>query len=448
MCKCSYAMSGTAGPSYRPSSTQESTTDRRRTVVVSLEAAEDQATPSLGRNANFILLVGGQFVSQLGDRLAMVAFPWLVYATTGSALSTGAVLALFTVPYVLFGAVAGGLLDRTDKRAVMVAADIARAGLVLAVPFVAERSIVGVFALAFLTSCATVFFDPGLMALLPDVVPEGELLRANSVLTASSHITEIVGYAAAGFVVFYLATKTTFMVDAATFGVSAVTLLAMTLPGHRESGRPEAGAAGGRAARRPGLWAEIREGFVYLWRHAGLRANTILTVAVVAGVGAFYPLSFLLAMRRYDGTRAFGLMEAAIAVGFLIGSLAMGVLARRVHKGPAIVGGLMVMGICYALAWPLRPLSLLLADFVVLGCANGVLLISIDTYVQGTVPKALRGRVWGVRFMLTQGVYAVGVLVAGALATGVPLGPLFVVCGLILFVPALVAAFVPIVRDV
>ncbi len=111
----------------------------------------------------------------------------------------------------------------------MVAADIIRGGLVLAVPFVAERSTGGVFVLAFLTACATVFFDPGLMALLPDIVPDEDLLRANSVLAASTHITEIVGYAAAGFIVFYLAMRTMFTVDAATFGVSAVTLLAMTL---------------------------------------------------------------------------------------------------------------------------------------------------------------------------------------------------------------------------
>ena len=421
--------------------------EQENSVGVTLEATEDQATTPLHHNTNFMLLVGGQFVSQLGDRLAMVAFPWVVYSATGSAMSTGVVLALFTLPYVLFGAFAGGLLDRVDKRAVMVAADITRAGLVLAVPFVVERSMTGVFVLAFFTSCATVFFDPGLMALLPYVVPERDLLRANSALVASNHITEIVGYAAAGFIVFYLAARTTFMVDAATFAVSAVTILAMTMPKTRRGG-PEAGAAGGDAARRPSLWAEIREGFAFLWRHVGLRANTILSVAVVAGVGAFYPLSFLLAMHRYDGTRAFGLMEAAIAVGFLVGSLGMGVLARRVHKGHAMVGGLMVMGICYALAWPLRPLPLLLVDLVVLGCANGMLLISIDTYVQSTVPEALRGRVWGVRFMLTQGVFAIGVLAAGALATGAPLGPLFVVCGFILFVPALIAAFVPVVRDV
>ena len=108
----------------------------------------------------------------------------------------------------------------------------------------------------------------------------------------------------------------------------------------------------------------------------------------------------------------------------------------------------MVMGVCYALPWVLHSLPLVLVDFVVLGAANAAMLISIDTYVQTVVPEALRGRVWGARFTLTQGVYAVGVLVAGALATTVGLGPLFGLCGLIVFVPALIGFFVPAVRDV
>ncbi|MGZ6376880.1 MAG: MFS transporter, partial [Ktedonobacterales bacterium] len=371
---------------------------------------------------------------------------WLVYTTTHSALSTGVVLALFTLPYVLFGAIAGGVLDRLDRRGVMVAADIIRGGLVLAVPFVAERSTSGVFVLAFLTACATVFFDPGLMALLPDIVPDKDLLRANSVLAASTHITEIVGYAAAGFIVFYLAMRTVFTVDAATFGVSAVTLLAMTL--HRAGSSRGATEVGDGAAKSPNFWTEIRDGVAYLLGHAGLRANTLLAVTAVAGVGAFYPLTFFLAAERFHGTRSFGFMEAAMAIGYLGGSVVVGFLAKRVRKGFAITVGLMVMGVCYALPWVLHSLPLILVDFVVLGAANAAMLISIDTYVQTVVPEALRGRVWGARFTLTQGVYAVGVLVAGALATTVGLGPLFGLCGLIVFVPALIGFFVPAVRDV
>ncbi len=391
---------------------------------------------------NFLLLLGGQFVSQLGDRIAMVAFPLLVWRTTHSALSTGVVLALFTLPYVLFGAVAGGVLDRLDRRGVMVAADIVRGGLVLAVPFVATHSVLGVYALAFLVSCATVFFDPGLMALLPDIVPGGGLLRANSVLSASEHITEVLGYATAGLVLPILATHTAFAIDAATFGVSAVTLLAMTMDrANREASRAE-------PATRSTFAAQLREGMAYLARHPGLRANTLLAVAAVAGVGAFYPLTFLLAAGRFRHPGYWGFMEAAIGLGYIAGSVAMTAGAKRVRKGLAITLGLMAMGVCYTLPWALGTLPLVLADFVVLGAANAVMLISIDTYVQSVVPEHLRGRVWGARFTLTQGVYAIGVLAAGALAAVVSLGPLFAVCGAIVFVPALVGFFLPVVRDV
>ena len=271
-------------------------------------------------------------------------------------------------------------------------------------------------------------------------------MLANSVLAASVNITEILGYSMAGFIVYYVALRTAFAVDAATFGVSAVTLLAMTI-------RRAPGIAGDHRAtddgeRRSAFWPDIREGISYLRRHAGLRANTGLIIAVTAGVGAFYPLTFLLAVERFRGPRTFGFMEAAIAVGYICGSAAVGALSRRMRKGLVIVTGLMVMGICCALPWAIYSLPLLLADLAVLGAANAAMLVSVDTYVQTVVPHGLRGRVWGARFTLTQGAYAAGVLVAGALAATFKLGPLFGLCGLILFVPALIGLFVPSVRDI
>ena len=84
----------------------------RGNPIEAQNVAVDGPPASLTHNRNFWLLWVGQFISQMGDRLAMVAFPWLVYRSTGSALSTGAVLALYTLPYVLFGAFAGVLMDR------------------------------------------------------------------------------------------------------------------------------------------------------------------------------------------------------------------------------------------------------------------------------------------------------------------------------------------------
>jgi MFS family permease len=192
----------------------------------------------------------------------------------------------------------------------------------------------------------------------------------------------------------------------------------------------------------------MREGFDYLAHHRGLRANTLLTVAGVAGIGAAYPLTFLLAVEVFDGTRSFGFMEAAIGAGYLIGSMGLVALAQRVRKGLAMTIGMAVMGGGLCVIASLSNLVPVLVAFAVVGVANAIVLIAIDTYLQEAIPAELRGRVLGLRFTITQGVYAVGVLAAGALAATVALDWLFLAVGLIVAVPALVGLLTPSVSDV
>ena len=116
-------------------------------------------------------------------------------------------LALYMLPYGLFGAFAGVAIDRFNRRTLMVRADIVRAALVLSVPAVATRWLPGVYLLAFATASVTVFFDPCKLAILPDLVHKKQLLRANSLLATTETITEIVGFAAAGFAYYYLSSS-------------------------------------------------------------------------------------------------------------------------------------------------------------------------------------------------------------------------------------------------
>jgi MFS family permease len=407
-----------------------------------VEAAETvQTRPELYRNSNFVLLWTGQFISQVGDRLAMVALPWLIYGSTHhSAFSTGAMFALYTLPYVLFGTVAGAFIDRLDKRRVMVAADVARAGLVLAVPFVAEWSLAGVFVLAFVISSVAVFFDPCKLAILPDLVTKNQLVRANSLLATGETLTETVGYALAGFIVYYLARKVVFGIDAGTFVVSALALLTM---------RYAAPLRQGAELTARNLGREMREGLSFLRHHSGLLANTVLVVASIIGIGAVYPLTFLFAVRvLHGGTAAFGIMEASLGAGFFVGSLLMAALGRRVRKGVAMTAGLALMGGGFTSVAICTSLALVVVPIFVAGAANAAVLISIDTYFQQAVPEALRGRLWGTRFTITQSVFAASVLAGGALAAVFPVASLFIAAGLITAVPGLVGLFVPRVRDV
>ena len=412
---------------------------RGGTGIESYVVASDAQGVPLNRNASFLLLWAGQFISQIGDRLAALALPWLVYTTTGSALGTGAVFALYTLPYVLFGAFAGVAVDRFDKRRLMIATDLIRAALVLAVPFVAERSLPAVFVISFAISTAGVFFDPAKLAILPEIVPPGRLLRANSLLSTGENLTEILGWALAGALLASVSTAAAFELDAITFAVSAV---ALTLMRYRAPAR----AAAERSARA--FRHEMREGFSFLRHDRGLRANTIMILVCVAGLGASYPLTFLLAVDVLDGgTGAFGALEAVVGAGYLAGSLAVLAFAPRVRKGRLMIGGLALMGGCLALVASAGSVWTAAIPFAVFGMANAAALIAVDTYMQEVVPQGMRGRVLGTRFTLTQGMYALSVLVGSALAGIVDVRTLFVVAGAIVVASALVGLLSREVRE-
>jgi MFS family permease len=330
-------------------------------------------------------------------------------------------------------------VDRLNKRSLMVTADLIRAALVLVVPLVASGSLPAVYVLSFAIATAGVFFEPAKLAMLPEIVTPGRLLRANSLFSTSENLTEILGWAFAGLLLASVSTSVAFQLDALTFAVSAAALLLMRyrVPVH---------AAAESSAQA--FWGELREGFRFLAHDRGLRANTVMIVVCVAGLGAAYPLTFLFAVNVLDGgAGAFGALEAAVGAGFLVGSLALVALAARVHKGRVMILGLAVMGACLALVAITESIWVAALPLAIFGVANAIVLIAVDTYLQEVVPHGLRGRVLGTRFTLTQGMYALSVLVGGALAGLVDVRVLFTVAGAIVAVSSLVGLLTREVRN-
>jgi len=369
----------------------------------------------------------------------MVAFPWLVYESTGSTLSTGVVFALYTLPYIFFGPLAGVLIDRFNKRSVMVVADVLRAALVATVPFAASHSLFAVYVLSFAMATAAVFFEPSKLALLPDIVPPGHLMRANSLMATGENLTEILGYTLAGFTLAFVSTTTAFRIDSASFAVSAAALVLMKYRAPLQ----ERGAETASTLRH-----ELREGFRFLRRHRGLFWNTIMIVMSMAGLGAGYPLTFFLAVNVLGGgTRAFGVFEAVIAAGYLVGSIVLAAMATRIRKGHAMILGLATMGLSLAVIALANNTWQACIPLFISGVANSVVAIAVDTYLQEAVPQELRGRVFGVRFTLAQGTYALSVLIGGALAGVFDVRVLFIVAGVLITVPAVAGLFVRDIRE-
>ena len=224
----------------------------------------------LALNPSFSALWAGQLISLFGDRLNQLALVAVVAISTGSALATGLVFFAATLPNLLLSPIAGTFVDRWDHKEVMVVSDILRAAIVLILPVAAITNIVLVYPLIFLVTSISVFFRPARVAILPRVVPEEDLLSANSALWVGETIADIVGYPLAGLFVALLgsAVPLAFWVDSATYLASAGLIASMVVPKLVRS-------ASDASAPRPGFLAELDAGWQFLRHETVLLANTL-----------------------------------------------------------------------------------------------------------------------------------------------------------------------------
>ena len=177
---------------------------------------------------SFRLLAGGQFASTIGDYCYAVALPWLVLSTHGSALLLGAVLACYGIPRTLLIPVGGVLADKIGPRTVMLAADVARCALVVALAVLAARHTASLAALgpiAAFIGAGEGLFLPASFAIMPSLLDEDRLTAGNALSTAAVQAGSLIGPALGGVLVAVThASTAAFAIDAVSFAVSALTL--------------------------------------------------------------------------------------------------------------------------------------------------------------------------------------------------------------------------------
>src|SRR5215210_5343951 len=187
----------------------------------------ESTNDSLLRNARFLRLWIGQGISFVGDAVSMVALVILVVHLTGSASAVGGALVARLLPTIA-SPLAGVLADRVDRRVVLVASDLARAVLVLGLVF--ARDLATIYVLVFLMGLARTVFNPAVRAAFPSVVGGGDLTRANALISGTFSVSETVGPALGGLLVATVDVNAAFLLDCATYLISAALLSRIPLP--------------------------------------------------------------------------------------------------------------------------------------------------------------------------------------------------------------------------
>ncbi|MFC4147842.1 MFS transporter [Micromonospora mangrovi] len=363
---------------------------------------------------DFLRLWTASAVSNLGDGVTMVAGPLLVASLTRDPAAIAAAVLAQQLPWLLFALVSGALVDRLDRRRLIIGVNLGR-GLVLAALAVAVLTglvTVPLICLAFfLTGVGETLADTAAGALLPSVVPPERLEQANSRLFATFVVGNQFAAKPLGAYLFVLAAALPFGVDAASFGLAALLLALLRW-------RPVPPAAPEPAADPPrSLRADISAGVRALWRIPVLRTLAgciaVMNVAFCAAFAAFV----LYARQRLGLTEVgYGVLLTASAIGGLAGTgLAPRLRARFGTPTLLRVGLLIEIGLQVVLATTRQPwvAGAAMAVWGVHAMVWGVLVVSLR---QRLVPDRLRGRVNSVYALADLGGAAVGTAVGGLLA--------------------------------
>jgi MFS family permease len=391
-------------------------------------------TLAVFRRRNFRLLWTAQLISTAGSSLTEVAAALLVYRMTGSALSVALVLAATVAPSLVVGVFAGVVVDRYDRRRVMLVADLVRAGLALAIPLLLPFGIAWLFLLVLLSSTAAQFFEPAQAGLLPDAAEPEELAAANAFMSVSVLTATSLGFAAAGLIAGQLPIAWAFYLDALTFVASAA-----CLAGIRIVPLPAAAAVAVRT-----VLGDLRAGVGHIAR------TPILVSLFVVAVPTFLAFSFgntlLLPFTQQaldTGEFEYGLLESINVVAAIAASLVVVRLAGRLREGPWLVGSFVAMGVVALIFSQVSGLPAAFALFAMLGALTAPNAVARQLVLQRHTPRELMGRVSGALFVCRNVLFLLGMAVAGVLADRLDVRLLYSALGLLLLGTGLLTLVLP-----
>ncbi|MDF2626700.1 MAG: multidrug resistance protein [Symbiobacteriaceae bacterium] len=364
----------------------------------------------LMRNRSFLLVFTGMAVSLLGDALYALTLPLWVLDATGSAGAVALLNGLGSVTSLLLAPLAGTIADRTDRRHIMIAADLVRALAVgaAAIFMLTGRASFGhVLAVGALLSGASVFFTPAYAASQSGLVHPEDLTRSLSLFQMMRQIVAMAGPSLAGVVVAGVGAGPALGLDAATFGISAV---AIALARLRWAPRPP-------RERRP-FWADFRTGISTIADHPVLRRTVVLTCGVNAAGAMFGVLLPVIARQEWHlSAQQYGLWGTASPAGIMLGLTLVTAVANRIRfRGRFMLLALLGMGVTnLAMAWGsgFWPFTVLL---FLGGLTFGLSNVMFAALYRVLVPQEQQGRFFGMLGSVNQALQPVGAALAGLLA--------------------------------
>ena len=369
------------------------------------------ARPSLLRNRNFMLLWSGQLVSWVGTEVTGITLPLVVLALTGSPARAGLVAAVRGAIYVLLALPAGALVDRWDRRRVMVLANTGSGlamGSICAALFLGRLTLAQLYIAGAVEGACFVFANLARFAALIRVVPREQYVAARVQTSMADYIALLLGPPLGGFLYQVAGAGVALLADACSYAVNALSIYFITVPLQEPADRAPTT-----------LEAEMRAGLRWLWGQRALRHLNILVGGRTAITSGLYLLIIVLARRDRASSTIIGVIFALSAVGGILGAVLAGRLHHRYHARTLLVATTALTWLIVSSYAGATNVALLATITAALYAVGPLFEITAAVYSAAIVPDALRGRISSLLRLVELGSYALGLVVTGTLLQSV-----------------------------
>jgi len=365
----------------------------------------------------------GHLISHAGDAVFMIALPWLMLDITGSKSLTSLVSMSAYLPAVLFGLFAGVVVDRYNRKWIMIYSDILRALLVAVIPLSLIYGFISpllIGAITFLLSTFSAFFYPARDSLIPHIVTAEELPAANSAISVSGQMSHLLGPLFAGIGISIFGLRHLFTADAISFLFSILLISLIVGPARKLT-----------IEKHPPKWQGIVEGLTYVNSHKGLRILLILTFVnnifimgpAIIGLPVFV---------REVLTSDFGVLaklEVAMAAGMIVGSFVFWKAEKNINPISILLFGIVMDGITYTLLFFADTSFIAILVLIIHGIGIPLITVSRTTIIQAVVPDEYRGRLFSMIYMAVMGTTAISVGLTGFILEFIGADSLFLFIG-------------------
>jgi MFS family permease len=380
------------------------------------------------REKNFWLYTAGMFISFIGSSVQDIALPLFILDLTESGRAMGTFMIISAVPRLMLYPVAGVIGDRVNRKVIMVSMDFGRGFIILILAALAARHVLTIpvlFGVQVLVSTMNALFGPATIAMLPDIVKEEDLMRANSIVESLSSFSFIVGPILGGIIYGLGGVKAAFLVNGVSFLGSGIAELFIQYQQKTQ-----------KLENVKEVITDLREGITFIWNYKGLLILLAVGLAINFLVGPIFAVLIPYVMRVVINfsSEQYGMLQTSFMAGVLIGNLIIGSVLAHTKVEKLLTRGFIahtgIMAVFVAVISPKFMETLgyaswalffgVFCTFIFMGMFSAFINTPINVGLQRLAPTEFRARVFSVSGMIIQGIVPIGYGIMGVLLDAAP----------------------------